>query len=121
MHGVHGEALVERYFAVTVNTHDTIDIETDLEAPMEIKTCQEWTKTEHTTTRKRRGRFVFRTHQHKKLLDTGGYYLLMVFGENMRVTRMKCIPAYELFHPSFIKNDCERVTMVWSKIFGGVE
>ena len=46
--------------------------------PIEVKSCQEWQATAHTSSKRRRGRFILVEKQHQDLIESGGFYMFIV-------------------------------------------
>ena len=115
--GVAGERCAEQLFSVEVDTMSPIDMITPSGCPVEVKTCARWIESAYTSTRRRRGRFVFSSAQHARLLSETGYYLLVILDAAGAVSRLACIPASDIFHPS-LACGVARVSIGWSAFFG---
>lgn len=116
--GIIGEKTVESMLSCRVDTNSLIDVLYGLDSPVEVKTCCEWTKTEHTSTGRRRGRYIFSIEQHKALVEVNGYYLFCLLNEQREVFKIKIIPAKEFFYPVLISSDQTKASISWKSIFG---
>ena len=114
--GAIGEETAEGLLSTHVSVYDPIDILLPDGLPVEVKTCSRWIGSAHTSTRRRRGRFIFSVAQHKQLVDSGGYYLLCLLEDYGAISQCKTIPALDIYHPSF-GNGCEGVSISWPNFF----
>ncbi len=116
LHGIYGERAVERLLSCEVNTNSIIDMVTPAGCPLEIKTAARWIKSNYTTTRRRRGRFNFRTEQHQALLENTGYYALCLLDEEDQIIGVHITQARDVYHPSLTAG-IARVSIPWTEFF----
>lgn len=113
--GVIGENVAERLLSCEVSPAAPIDLILPDGMPVEVKACARWIGTAHTSTGRRRGRFVFMASQHRRLIHSGGYYLLVLLESSGAVARVKTVPAEDIFHPS-IAAGTEKVCINWQNL-----
>jgi len=116
--GVIGEQTMENILSCKVDTNSLIDVLCGLESPIEIKTCAIWVRTEHTSSRRRRGRYILYPEQHKALINVNGYYVFCLLNEDREVFKIKVLPAREFYHPQLISGERKNVCVNWKYIFG---
>lgn len=116
--GAIGEHTVENILSCKVDTNSLIDVLCGLESPIEIKTCAIWVRTKHTSSRRRRGRYIFYPEQHKALINVNGYYVFCLLDEDREVCKIKVIPAKEVYYPQLISAERKNVCINWKCIFG---
>ena len=61
------------------------DFLADNSIPIEVKSCQEWQATAHTTTGRRHGRFILMENQHQDLIQNNGLYMFIIHEDDGRV------------------------------------
>lgn len=113
--GITGERIAESILNLPVDSTAILDIIPPRGPPIEIKTCQMWVKTEHTSKQRRRGRFNLAGHQHRALCAAGGYYLFILLDEHQTPIEASCLPARQIYHPS-LQIGNTRVSLCWSDV-----
>lgn len=116
--GVIGEQTMENILSCKVDTNSLIDVLCGLESAIEIKTCASWVRTEHTSSRRRRGRYILYPEQHKALINVNGYYVFCLLDEDREVCKIKVIRAKEFYHPLIVSGEQQKVSINWKYIFG---
>ena len=114
-HGAVGESVAESILNLPVNPIAILDIVPNQGPPVEVKTCQAWVKTEHTSNNRRRGRFNLVGSQHRALCERGGYYLFVLLDDDEKPIAASCLPASMIYHPS-LQVENIRVSLCWSKV-----
>lgn len=118
--GIIGERVVENLLDCTVDTNALIDVFVGLDVPLEVKTCVRWSRSAHTTTGRRRGRFTLLPEQHRRLLSNNGYYAFCLL-DDCDIVKIKVVRATEVFHPALFDDTQHRVSINWKHIFGREE
>lgn len=113
--GIVGESIAESILNVPVNSNAILDIIPTQGPPVEVKTCQAWIKTEHTSNNRRRGRFNLIGCQHRTLCEKGGYYLFVLLDDNEKPIAASCLPASAVYHPS-LQTKNTRVSLCWTAV-----
>jgi hypothetical protein len=113
--GITGERIAESILNLPVNSTAILDIVPPRGPAIEVKTCQIWVKTEHTSNNRRRGRFNLVGSQHRALCERGGYYLFVLLDEQQTPIEVSCLPATEIYHPSLHTGNT-RVSLCWSDV-----
>ena len=113
--GIVGERIAESILQLPVNSSAILDIIPSRGPPIEVKTCQIWVKTEHTSKQRRRGRFNLAGYQHRALCAAGGYYLFILLDEQQTPIEVSCLPATHIYHPS-LQTGNTRVSLCWSDV-----
>ena len=114
-HGTVGERIAESILNLPVNPIAILDIVPNQGPPVEVKTCQAWVKTEHTSNNRRRGRFNLVGSQHRALCEKGGYYLFVLLDDDEKPIAASCLPASMIYHPS-LQVENTRVSLCWSNV-----
>ena len=114
-HGTVGESVAESILNLPVNPIAILDIIPPQGPPVEVKTCQIWVKTEHTSNNRRRGRFNLVGSQHRTLCEKGGYYLFVLLDDDEKPIAASCLPASSIYHPS-LQVENTRVSLCWSNV-----
>ena len=109
-----GESIAESILHLPVNPIAILDIVPNQGPPVEVKTCQAWVKTEHTSNYRRRGRFNLVGSQHRTLCEKGGYYLFVLLDDEKPIAA-SCLPASMIYHPS-LQVENTRVSLCWSNV-----
>lgn len=109
-----GESIAESILHLPVNPIAILDIVPPQGPPVEVKTCQIWIKTEHTSNNRRRGRFNLVGSQHRALCEKGGYYLFVLLDDEKPIAA-SCLPASSIYHPS-LQSENTRVSLCWSNV-----
>jgi len=117
VNGTVGEQAVTALLGCNVDTNALIDVLCGLESPIEIKTCAIWVRTEYTSSRRRRGRFILYPEQHRALINVNGYYVFCLLNEDREVFKIKVVPAREFYHPQLISGERKNVCVNWKYIF----
>jgi len=112
--GTVGESIAESILHLPVNPAAILDIVPNQGPPVEVKTCQAWIKTEHTSNYRRRGRFNLVGSQHRTLCEKGGYYLFVLLDDEKPIAA-SCLPASMIYHPS-LQVENTRVSLCWSNV-----
>jgi hypothetical protein len=112
--GTVGESIAESILHLPVNPIAILDIIPPQGPPVEVKTCQAWIKTEHTSNYRRRGRFNLVGSQHRTLCEKGGYYLFILLDDEKPIAA-SCLPASMIYHPS-LQSENIRVSLCWSNV-----
>ena len=121
LNGTVGESVAESILHLPVNPTAILDIVPSQGPPVEVKTCQAWVKTEHTSNYRRRGRFNLVGSQHRALCEKGGYYLFVLLDDDEKPIAASCLPASMIYHPS-LQVENTRVSLCWSNVIPpGVE
>lgn len=113
--GIVGERIAEFILQLPVDSTAILDINPPRGPPIEVKTCQTWVKTEHTSKQRRRGRFNIVGDQHRALCAAGGYYLFILLDEHQTPIEASCLPASQIYHPS-LQTGNTRVSLCWSDV-----
>ena len=114
-HGTVGESIAASILNLPVNPIAILDIVPNQGPPVEVKTCQAWVKTEHTSNNRRRGRFNLVGKQHRALYERGGYYLFVLLDDDEKPIAASCLPASSIYHPSLHSKNT-RVSFCWSNV-----
>lgn len=114
LNGTVGESIAESILHLPVNPIAILDIVPPQGPPVEVKTCQAWIKTEHTSNYRRRGRFNLVGSQHRALCEKGGYYLFVLLDDEKPIAA-SCLPASSVYHPS-LQSKNTRVSLCWSNV-----
>lgn len=113
--GLAGERIAESLLKVPVDPIGILDIIPTQGPPIEVKACQAWVKTEHTSNYRRRGRYNLIGTQHRALCKAGGYYLFILLDDTEKVIEISCLPATTVYHPSLQAKNT-RVSLCWSNV-----
>ena len=113
--GIVGERIAESILHLPVDSTAILDITPTQGPPIEVKTCQKWVKTEHTSKRRRRGRFNLVGSQHRALCAAGGYYLFILLDEQQTPIEASCLPSTQIYHPS-LQTGNTRVSLSWNDV-----